>query len=151
MRLHLFLREIHGSFSKLKADCVEVRQTRHPSSAKETFNFCPRRASKCLMNLGSHRLVTLAALCTAILPSSAAPERDLSPFLQKHCVECHDADTKKGDLDLTALKFDFSNSTNFSKWVTVHDRVASGEMPPKKKARPDAKELPSSPNRWPAN
>ena len=93
------------------------------------------------MNLGSHRLVTLAALFTAILPSKAAPERDLSPFLQKHCVECHDADTKKGDLDLTALKFDFSNSTNFLKWVTVHDRVTSGEMPPKKKARPEAKEL----------
>jgi len=28
------------------------------------------------------------------------------PFLEQHCIECHDAETKKGDLDLTALKFD---------------------------------------------
>src|SRR6185436_16308660 len=30
-----------------------------------------------------------------------------------------------------------SNATNFSKWVLVHERVSNGEMPPKKKARPD--------------
>jgi len=70
---------------------------------------------------------------------------DLPPaskhFVEKHCVECHDADTKKGGLDLTGLKFDPANSTNFSKWVLVHDRVSKGEMPPKKKARPEATEL----------
>src|SRR5262245_59284659 len=62
-------------------------------------------------------------------------------FLDKHCFECHDAEMKKGGLDLTALKFDPANSTNFNAWVLVHDRVNSGEMPPKKKARPDAAEL----------
>src|SRR4026208_619684 len=62
-------------------------------------------------------------------------------FLEKHCFECHDAEVKKGGLDLTALKFDPANSTNFSVWVLVHDRVSKGEMPPKKKARPEAAEL----------
>lgn len=62
-------------------------------------------------------------------------------FLEKHCVECHDADAQKGGLDLTALKFQPTAATNFSKWVLVHDRVSSGEMPPKKKARPEAMEL----------
>ncbi|HWN95210.1 MAG TPA: DUF1592 domain-containing protein [Methylomirabilota bacterium] len=61
----------------------------------------------------------------------------MRPFLEKHCFECHDADTKKGDLDLTALEVELGNSTNFSQWVLVHDRVTSGEMPPKKKPRPD--------------
>src|SRR5919198_2358980 len=68
--------------------------------------------------------------------------RDLPPagrqFLEQYCVECHDADTTKGGLDLTALRFDPANSTNFSKWVLLHDRVSNGEMPPKKKARPDS-------------
>src|SRR5262245_21517683 len=64
-------------------------------------------------------------------------------FLEKHCVECHDADAKKGGLDLTSLKFDPVTSTNFSRWVLVHDRVRNGEMPPKKKARPGAAELAS--------
>src|SRR6266513_4798257 len=59
-------------------------------------------------------------------------------FTEKNCVECHDTDTKKGGLDLTALKFDLANLTNFSRWVLVHDRVSNGEMPPKKKPRPDS-------------
>src|SRR5213594_90240 len=62
-------------------------------------------------------------------------------FIEKNCIECHDTDTKKGGLDLTALKFAPANSTNFSSWVLVHDRVGKGEMPPKKKARPEAAEL----------
>ena len=62
----------------------------------------------------------------------------LPPFVEKNCVECHDADTKKGGLDLTALKSDLSDAKSFDAWVKVFDRTASGEMPPKKKARPDA-------------
>src|SRR5881296_915278 len=61
-------------------------------------------------------------------------------FVEQYCLECHDADTKKGGLDLTALQFDPANSTNFSTWVLVHDRVSNSEMPPKKKARPDSAE-----------
>src|SRR2546430_6503111 len=62
-------------------------------------------------------------------------------FVENNCVECHDADTKKGGLDLSALKFDPANLTNFSRWVLVQDRVSNGEMPPKKKPRPEASEL----------
>jgi hypothetical protein len=64
-------------------------------------------------------------------------------FFDKNCLECHDAEMKKGGLDLSALKFDLVNGTNFSKWVLVHDRVVAGEMPPKKKARPEPDELKS--------
>src|SRR5437773_6786219 len=67
--------------------------------------------------------------------------RAVRQFLEQHCLECHDVETKKGDLDLTALNFDLAIPTNFSKWVLVHDRVSNGEMPPKKKARPEAGEL----------
>src|SRR6185503_346333 len=85
------------------------------------------------------------ALCFAVVAPVLAA--DLPPaerqFLDKHCFECHDAEMKKGGLDLTALKFESANSTNFSIWVLVHDRVSNGEMPPKKKARPDAAELAS--------
>src|SRR5438034_11711597 len=77
----------------------------------------------------------LFAVAAPVLP------RDLPPasrrFVEQYCVECHDADTQKGGLDLTALKFDPANSTNFSSWVLVHDRVSNGEMPPTKKPRPE--------------
>ncbi|MFT5124655.1 MAG: mono/diheme cytochrome c family protein [Verrucomicrobiales bacterium] len=61
-------------------------------------------------------------------------------FLSKHCYECHDADSKKGELDLTALPFDVSKPEDFNRWVKIHDRIRSGEMPPKKKTRPPAEE-----------
>ena len=62
-------------------------------------------------------------------------------FLEDHCVECHDADTKKGGLDLTALATKLDDGGTFSEWVKVHDHVRAGEMPPSKKPRPDGKEL----------
>jgi hypothetical protein len=63
------------------------------------------------------------------------------PFIEKYCVECHDTPTKKGGLDLTRLRFDPANLTNFNNWVLIHDRVTKGEMPPKKKERPESNEL----------
>ncbi len=82
-------------------------------------------------------LVLAAPSRAATLPASGRQ------FMENYCVECHDAEVKKGGLDLTALQFDPSNSTNFSTWVLVHDRVSNGEMPPKKKPRPAAAELES--------
>src|SRR6266852_4619353 len=76
-----------------------------------------------------------AALAAADLPPASRR------FVEKHCVECHDAEVKKGGLDLTALKFDPAIPINFSTWVLVHDRLMLGEMPPKKKTRPETTEL----------
>ena len=59
-------------------------------------------------------------------------------FLEKHCYECHDKETKKGGLDLTSLG---SEKQQLDRWIKVHDAVADGEMPPaKKKTRPPADE-----------
>ena len=68
-------------------------------------------------------------------------EQRIRPVLVQHCYECHDAEAKKGGLDLTALEFQPDDSRNFAGWVKVFDRVSAGEMPPKKKARPAAAEL----------
>jgi hypothetical protein len=85
----------------------------------------------------------LAVLSVIVVqPSLAAPAlpEPTRTFFQKHCTECHDADTKKGSLDLTTLPPANSSAENFARWVKVHDRIESGEMPPKKKARPPAKD-----------
>jgi hypothetical protein len=78
------------------------------------------------------RLSSVLSLVILASPISAAPP---AKFLEAHCSACHDAATKKGDLDLTALKF---NEENAATWIKVHDRIASGEMPPKNKPRPPA-------------
>jgi len=69
---------------------------------------------------------------------SAAPS---AAFIEKQCASCHDETEKKGGLDLTALALNPNDAKNFAIWVKVHDRVAAGEMPPKKKARPPAGEV----------
>lgn len=79
-------------------------------------------------------LLSIAGVCFA------APT-DFKPFLQKYCLECHDSATQKGGLDLETLAYTPADRQNLDKWVTIHDRVRSGEMPPKKKARPDTGDL----------
>lgn len=65
----------------------------------------------------------------------------LRAFLENRCYDCHDADTKKGGLDLDELDRDLENPATLASWVRLYDRVESGEMPPKKKGRPPAGEL----------
>lgn len=85
------------------------------------------------------RMVFTSVIALVPLPVLiAAPP---TTFFETHCTSCHDADTKKGGLDLTAIKFDPANAENFATWVKVHDRVASGEMPPKNKPRPPAADV----------
>lgn len=52
-------------------------------------------------------------------------------LIEQSCLECHDGDTKKGGLDLTALKFDLADHSTRQRWIRIHDRVQKGEMPPK--------------------
>lgn len=90
-------------------------------------------------DFGQNHLLRTMILSPLILFSSHASEP--AEFFESHCTSCHDAETHKGNLDLTGLKQDFANPENFARWVKVHDRIKSGEMPPKKKPRPAANDL----------
>lgn len=65
---------------------------------------------------------------------------DTRAFLETNCYGCHNGKTKKGNLDLTALKPEFTDATTFATWVKVHDRVHDGEMPPKAAPQPSEAE-----------
>jgi hypothetical protein len=65
---------------------------------------------------------------------------DLVGFTTKYCLECHDGLTKKAGLDLEALDPVFDAKESAHTWERVHDLVAAGEMPPKKKDQPSAEE-----------
>lgn len=80
-------------------------------------------------------VLTLSAARPAAAAEPAAPDR---AFLGDHCTSCHNAEDKKGRLDLTALTFNPKDPANLAVWVRVHDRVAAGEMPPKSRPRPGA-------------
>ncbi|MDA0725348.1 MAG: DUF1592 domain-containing protein [Verrucomicrobia bacterium] len=62
----------------------------------------------------------------------------IEKFVKKHCSDCHDGPDADGGIDLYELDFDLSDEENTRRWILVHDRIASGEMPPAKKPRPDA-------------
>ncbi|RFC48758.1 MAG: Protein of unknown function DUF1592/DUF1588/DUF1587/DUF1585/DUF1595/Planctomycete cytochrome C [Verrucomicrobia bacterium] len=57
-------------------------------------------------------------------------------FLETHCLDCHDAEAKKGGVDLSSLGENVSGEVPFALWVKVHDAVSGGEMPPKDKRQP---------------
>ncbi len=81
--------------------------------------------------------IALALGFLAATPAALAAPKEVSTFLAAHCFDCHDGELKKGGLDLKGLPFDPAEAENFATWVKVLDRVANGEMPPKKKPRPE--------------
>ncbi|NNE93539.1 MAG: DUF1588 domain-containing protein [Verrucomicrobiales bacterium] len=77
---------------------------------------------------------SLSAVCEENPGNRNAFEAAIDQLVSQHCYECHDDLTAEGELDLTALTFDFSDPKVFSKWTHIHDRVEKGEMPPPEKA-----------------
>jgi hypothetical protein len=87
---------------------------------------------------------TAAFLIGATLPLEAASlvaEADVLAFTDRHCSTCHNDVDKEGGLDLTSLQYNPADPHNLEQWVKVHDRVQTGEMPPKEKRRPEPTEL----------
>lgn len=85
----------------------------------------------------------------------ASPPASLRPFLERHCYDCHDAEVKKGGLDLETLPADSTDAAALGQWTRLYDKVVSGEMPPKRKTPPPAAEreaftglLAQALNRW---
>ena len=64
--------------------------------------------------------------------------KKIEGFLENQCLDCHDADMKKGGLDLDSLSKNLDDPAAMAKWVRLHDRVENGEMPPKNKKQPAA-------------
>jgi hypothetical protein len=84
-------------------------------------------------------LLTVVLVLSAVRPTWAAePPAPVTALIKSNCLGCHDAATRKGGLDLTALDVDLSKRANFDLWVKVHDRVADREMPPASRPQPSA-------------
>jgi mono/diheme cytochrome c family protein len=57
--------------------------------------------------------------------------REARPFLETHCLNCHDPDSRKGDLDLSAFGSPAAVQAEFRLWQTVLRQVEEEEMPPR--------------------
>lgn len=87
---------------------------------------------------GVARLVCVVVCCSACV--AADQNSVIQSFLARYCIDCHGADTQQAALDLHALPTDFNNPEHFRRWRRVHDRIVSGEMPPKDAEQPSADE-----------
>lgn len=61
-------------------------------------------------------------------------------FVEKHCLDCHDDATNKGDFRADLLGEDLADPENQKAWSRVLARVEFGEMPPPKEKRPESKD-----------
>ena len=75
--------------------------------------------------------IATTLLCGVSLADDG-PINGSAKFFDQYCGECHYED-QSGGLDLSVLTFEPGNRDNLATWVRVFDRVAAGEMPPKKK------------------
>jgi len=84
-----------------------------------------------------------------LLPNPHASGQDIAasfkakvaPLIENHCVDCHGPRVQKANLRLDDLKPDLHDERTAAAWAAVHDKLVSGEMPPKKRERPAPAEL----------
>ncbi|NBV21786.1 MAG: DUF1592 domain-containing protein [Proteobacteria bacterium] len=90
--------------------------------------------------------ILFSILASLVLHSMSLPvfpvelPKSTHAFLKEHCVDCHDASTARAGFRIDLLTADFTAGNNAGQWKEVMDKINSGEMPPKKKPRPNAKE-----------
>ena len=67
-------------------------------------------------------------------------KKHIFPTLSKYCLDCHDAETAKGDIDLESALSRRPLVRDRSLWENVAERIRNGDMPPKDKDQPHEKE-----------
>lgn len=72
----------------------------------------------------------LVLLVSFVLSVTAFAE--IRPLLEKYCLDCHNADKQKGDVDLTHFGSPQNVVKEFKLWQTMLQQVEEEEMPPKK-------------------
>lgn len=75
-------------------------------------------------------VITLLLLAACSLRAEA----DVSDFVKKHCVACHDTEGPSGELDLASLTGDASNESDA--WERVVRKLNARQMPPLDQERP---------------
>ena len=85
---------------------------------------------------------TWLALCLIFvgMAKGLAAEVDGVALMESYCLDCHDGETQKGEVNLEAALEAKPLVKNLDLWKTVISRVENGDMPPKKKDQPSSRE-----------
>ena len=84
------------------------------------------------------RSITIFLQFTLLVASlvNVSEAAELNEFLESYCYDCHTGQTAAAGLDLKTLSRDFENMEVARRWIRTHDRIASGEMPPRDAEQP---------------
>ena len=85
--------------------------------------------------------VLICFLASGLLPASAATldvvtqslEKELLPLLEQRCMDCHDAEMKKGEVSFEFLRQPGAERHDIRLWGKVREQIRAGTMPPKAK------------------
>ncbi len=78
----------------------------------------------------------IRALLVFILITTTAYAADFRQILETHCMDCHDSDAKKGELDLESILGD-DIAKHAETWEGVVKQLTARHMPPIGKKRPN--------------
>jgi len=85
----------------------------------------------------SHILLALSALAAAgELRAAEAPAKSVEQFLNRYCLECHDADVHKGDRSFHKFALPLKTLPQVIEARDMIDQLTLREMPPKKATQP---------------
>lgn len=97
--------------------------------------------------MNKSHLLALLALIVSLAPEVQAAEPSLvsmperhRAFFHRYCVDCHNADTKEGKLQLDNISFSLDSVENAERWQKILNQLNSGSMPPKDAKLPDNNE-----------
>jgi hypothetical protein len=86
--------------------------------------------------------LSVGAAETPVVGANAKPSNDpASSLFTEHCQTCHSGAKHKGDFRIEDLSADFSDRRNRERWLSVLEQLKAGDMPPKEKPRPPARDV----------
>jgi hypothetical protein len=91
-----------------------------------------------MLNTSRFFLVTYTFVtpCAASIATADEYVDSVLPYVQKYCVECHNSEVQKGELDLTRYTGSTDVTASFRRWNNIVEFIRNGEMPPKKAKQP---------------
>ena len=104
-----------------------------PFLALKTNLRSPQRALLRLSGYGSTAIASVVSGSLGYASNAWQMEgMTTTTLIDNSCLDCHDEFEQKGNLNLETLARVSADPSSIQMWLQVYDRVASGEMPPKK-------------------
>ncbi len=92
-----------------------------------------------MITMRSLTILSMVGVVATAFPSPNIAAQDApgsGGFITRYCIECHGETTQEATLNLASLPQDFANPDHFRRWVKIHDRIASQDMPPRDADQP---------------